>query len=349
MISTVLAGFLDAHVHLALIDPSPLVRGGIARVLDLGGWPSPSENHSPSLTVPVEIPRHTGQVRPEGSNSAHEAEASLPEIAFARQFLTAPGGYPVRQEWTPPGSVAEIATVSDAVAAVDAQLAAGASVVKIALNSDAGPVLGSTLLAAIVTRAHALDREVVAHAQGRGQAARAYAAGVDALAHTPFSERLPDDLVSRMARSMTWISTLDIHGWGDPTDEFAVASDNLRRFHRAGGRVLYGTDLGNGPLPVGLNRREIEALLSVGLAPDEILTALTGGGLGRTRTRQIRTPSQSPPQSPPPSQSASQSPSPSPSPSPSFIPGARPGDPSAFVDWLCAARAVSRLELEDLQ
>lgn len=311
MTSTVLPGFLDAHVHLALIDPSLLVRGGIARVLDLGGWPA-----SPA------------------TSAAQEADAQLPDIAFAHQFLTAPGGYPARQDWTPPGSVAEIANASDAAAAVDAQWAAGASVVKIALNAESGPVPGDDVLAATVARAHELDLPVVAHAEGRGQAERAFAAGVDAFAHTPFSAWLPDGMIASMALSMTWISTLDIHGWGDHTEEFAVASDNLRRFHRAGGRVLYGTDLGNGPLPVGLNRREIEALLAVGLTPENVLSALTGPGPGGSPA----------PESSPNQPVVSAHPA-----RITFIPGARPSDPTAFVDWLCTARAVSRLELEDLQ
>ncbi|GAA3885351.1 amidohydrolase family protein [Leifsonia kafniensis] len=350
MTTTVLPGFLDAHVHLALIDPSLLVRGGIARVLDLGGWPlapatSAPASPAPSLTVPVETPRYAGESRPEVSNSANAypadaAEQPLPEIAFAHQFLTAPGGYPARQAWTPAGSVAEIATVADATAAVDTQRAAGASVVKIALNSETGPVVDDEILAAIVDRAHALGLPVVAHAQGRGQAERAFAAGVDVFAHTPFSEWLPDGMIAAMAVSMTWISTLDIHGWGDPTEEFAVASDNLRRFHLAGGRVLYGTDLGNGPLPTGLNRREVEALLAVGLSPEEVLAALTDRGLGHglaQNAAHTQQPAHIPNQ-------ADIHPS-----RITFIPGARPSDPSAFVDWLCTARAVSRLELEDLQ
>lgn len=278
---TVLPAFLDAHVHLALIDPSTLLAGGIARVLDLGGLPGASVD-------------------------------SMPESAYANQFLTAPGGYPARQSWTPPGSVCSVATRADAAAAVDRQAAAGASVVKITLNSAAGPVLADDILEAIVARAREQRMPVVAHAEGVGQAARAFVAGVDMFAHTPFSERLDDDLVVAMAGRTTWISTLDMHGWGDRNDDFARASDNLRRFHGAGGRVLYGTDLGNGPLPVGLNRREIEALRDAGLSPDAVISALTStAGLHWASDRVT------------------------------VISGQRPTDPADFVDWLCTARAVS--------
>jgi imidazolonepropionase-like amidohydrolase len=300
---TVLPGFLDAHVHLALVDGAQLAAGGIARVLDLGGW------------------------RPAASPAAGSAVG--PDVAFASQFLTAPGGYPSRQDWTPAGSVREVATTTDAAAAVDEQLAAGASVVKITLNSDAGPVFDADVLWSIVTRAHELQLPVVAHAQGVGQAVRAFMAGVDVLAHTPFSERLVDELVDVMAGRMAWISTLDIHGWGEYGDDFTRASDNLRRFHAFGGQVLYGTDLGNGALPVGVNRREIEALLDAGMSTDAVLGALTAENVGEfpgaLRARS----------------------GPAEGSRVTVIPGERPTDPAGFVDWLCAAQAVTRAELEE--
>ena len=288
---TVLPGFLDAHVHLALIDPTPLLSRGIARVLDLGGW------------------------LPNGRRT------SMPDLAYAHQFITAPGGYPSRTSWAEPGWSCEVTTAAEAAAAVDRQRQAGASVLKVTLNSVAGPVLAASTLAAVVGRAHERALPVVAHAEGAGQADRAFTAGVDAFAHTPFSERLADDLVTAMAARMTWISTLDIHGWGSPTAAFEIASDNLRRFHAAGGRVLYGTDLGNGPLPLGLNHGEIAALLGAGLSPGDVVTALCapaplGLTLGDNRV--------------------------------TWIPGERPPDPGDFAEWLVAAQALTRPELEVL-
>ena len=47
----------------------------------------------------------------------------------------------------------------------------------------------------------------------------------------------------------TWISTLAIHEDADR----GTAIGNLRRFHELGGRIRYGTDMGNGPTPVGPN------------------------------------------------------------------------------------------------
>jgi imidazolonepropionase-like amidohydrolase len=307
---TVLRGFLDAHVHLALVDATRLADGGIARVLDLGGWAPPAASETNAAAA------------------SRTLSAGAPDVVYAHQFLAAPGGYPGAQAWAPAGCVREVTSPADAAAAVDAQLAAGASVVKITLNSEAGPVLDTDVLRAIVGHAHERGLPVVAHAQGVGQALRAFLAGVDALAHTPFSERLVDDLVEAMATRMTWISTLDIHGWGEHGDDFVRASDNLRRFHAHGGRVLYGTDLGNGPLPVGLNRREIEALLAAGLSTDAVLRALTAEDLGDFPGVLAATSSSADARV-------------------TVVPGERPADPTAFADWLCTAQAISRTDLKD--
>ncbi|HSP51698.1 MAG TPA: hypothetical protein VLO00_02285 [Cryobacterium sp.] len=324
MRDTVLPGFLDAHVHFALIDPAPLTAGGIARVLDLGGWTPPasaSESESASAS-PSESPSESPSV-----GTGTEAGARRPEAVFAGQVLAAPGGYPSERSWAPAGSVRFVAQATDAAAAVDDQLGLGASVIKVTLNADAGPVLPGAVLAAIVGHAHGRGAPVLAHAEGAGQARRAFEAGVDALAHTPFSERLGDELIAAMAGRMAWISTLDIHGWGEPTEDFDRAVDNLRRFHRAGGQVLYGTDLGNGPLPVGLNRREIDALLAAGLSGDDVLRSLTMEHLGRFRTV-LRGP-------------AGAGPAGAAERLVTVLRGGRPADPAAFSSWLCTARAVS--------
>ena len=70
------------------------------------------------------------------------------------------------------------------------------------------------------------------------------------------------------------MSTLDIQSYGRDTPEIRTAIDNLRRFHAAGGTVIYGTDLGNGPIPAGIHTREVLLLRDAGLEPEEILQAM---------------------------------------------------------------------------
>ncbi|MEO7349544.1 MAG: amidohydrolase family protein [Terrimesophilobacter sp.] len=245
---TVLPGFRDSHVHLGLADGAQLRDAGIAAVHDFG-WDLKSAR-------------------------AWLVDDALPEVTIAGQLLTAPGGYPTESGWAPHEAAFEIAGPDEVAAAVDTQLDAGAGFIKVALNSDVGPVFDDETLKAIVTYAHGKKLYVAAHAQGVGQAQRALEAGVDRLAHAPWSERLSEELIAEMVGAMSWVSTLDIHGWGNFTADFAVANDNVRRFHAAGGRIHYGTDMGNGPIPLGINHRELVALEHAGLDLNALVDAI---------------------------------------------------------------------------
>ncbi|MFC6356044.1 hypothetical protein [Luethyella okanaganae] len=243
-------------MHLGLIDAEALLPAGITAVVDLGWIPA------------VAAAWHAASAYP-GS--------TLPEVRIAGGLLSCVGGYPAWSGWAPAGATVELSGVAQVERAVTAQLSLGASVIKLTLNSDAGPTPSDELAAAVVASAQAHGVPVAAHAQGIGQAARALAAGATMLAHAPFSERLDDGLLLEMRRAdMVWISTLDIHGWGEQTPEFSVASDNVRRFTALGGGMLYGTDLGNGPLSLGVNERELLALAAAGLSRDALVASIAG-------------------------------------------------------------------------
>ncbi|CAM5410911.1 hypothetical protein [Leifsonia shinshuensis] len=249
---TLFSSLTDHHVHLGLVDPGALFAGGITHAVDLG-W------------------------IPDVAASWLADDPALPAVAIAGALLTAPGGYPARSGWAPEGAAAEVGGPREAGDAVRRHVMLGASRIKVALNSDAGETVDNPTLAAIVEESHAAGLPVVAHVQGPGQPARAVEAGVDQLAHTPFTERLDDALIAEaVRRGMTWISTLDIHGWGVPNEHHRIAVDNLRRFIAQGGRVLYGTDLGNGDLPVGVNARELAALQKAGLTRTDLVRAIAG-------------------------------------------------------------------------
>jgi imidazolonepropionase-like amidohydrolase len=250
---TLLPGLVDAHVHSALVDLATVRAGGIAEVWDLGG-------------VPAKVAELAGRSRETGSK--------LPRVRYAGPFLIAPAGYPSDRPWAPAGSWREISTAADAGAAVAEAWAAGATLIKVTAHAG-GPLLALPVLTALVTAAHASELPVVVHAEGPGTVAAAFTAGADVLAHTPWTDRIDDTLLKACAQRMQWISTLDIHGWGEPDPAREVAVDNLRRFVEHGGTVRYGTDLGNGPLPAGINVREIRLLQSSGLTPDEVLIAMT--------------------------------------------------------------------------
>ncbi|MEY9954074.1 hypothetical protein [Leifsonia sp. EB34] len=249
---TLFPALTDHHTHLGLSDPAALFAGGITHAVDLGWIPSVAASWLPDLP-------------------------GRPAVAIAGALITAPGGYPVASGWAPEGAAAEVGGPREARDAVRKQVMLGASRIKVTLNTDAGETVENSTLAAIVEESHAAGLPVVAHVQGPGQTARALATGVDQLAHTPFTERLDDALIAEAVRGgMSWISTLDIHGWGTPTEHYRIAVDNLRRFAAAGGRVLYGTDLGNGDLPVGVNARELAALQEAGLTGEALVRTIAG-------------------------------------------------------------------------
>jgi imidazolonepropionase-like amidohydrolase len=243
----------DRHVHIQLSDPAAVLRRGVTAVRDLA-WPA---DPIFELADASELPTFKG-----------------PLVRAVGPMLTGHGGYPTRAGWGPDGTGRELNGPEDATAVVRELAARGATAIKISLNAEAAPTPTDAELAAVCEEARRLDLPVTAHPQGRGQVERALGAGVDELAHAPWTERLSDEVVQAAADRMRLVSTLDIHSYGRDTPALHVALDNLRRFHAAGGAVSYGTDLGNGPVPAGIHTREAQLLAEAGLTNDEVLGAM---------------------------------------------------------------------------
>jgi imidazolonepropionase-like amidohydrolase len=248
----VMPAVADRHVHIELSNPADVLRGGVTAVRDLA-WPP---ERIFSLADASEMPSFEG-----------------PLIRAVGPMLTAPGGYPTRDAWAPPGTGRELASVEDATKAVEELAKLGAAAIKVSLNADAGPTPSDAELAAICDAARDAGLPVTAHTQGKGQVERALGAGVDELAHTPWT-RLSDEVIQSAATQLRIVSTLDILSFGRDTPEIRTALDNLRRFHVAGGKITYGTDLGNGSIPPGIHTREALLMVEAGLEPEEVLEAM---------------------------------------------------------------------------
>jgi imidazolonepropionase-like amidohydrolase len=251
-------GAVDHHVHIGLSDPRDVLRGGVVLARDLG-WP-------PEDIFPL-------------CDISQATDFDGPVITAVGPMVTAPRGYPSRAGWCPPGGWIEVGDADQAAAGVDRIAAQDPAAIKVSLNAEAGPTLSDAALVAVCDTAHARGLAVTAHVQGRGQTERALGAGVDELAHCPWSERLSDEVVAALARRMAVVSTLDIHAQGGGSPELHAAVDNLRRFAAAGGRVRYGTDLGNGAIPPGLHAAEARHLAEAGLPTEAILRTMTAGPL----------------------------------------------------------------------
>jgi imidazolonepropionase-like amidohydrolase len=249
---TLIPGFIDSHVHIGFYEPHDVLIGGVTTVRDLA-WPP--------------------KVIAELAARSHADDFDGPTIVAAGPMLTAPGGYPTRAGWAPPGTGVEIAGTDQVERAVAGVAEAGFSIVKVALNPPVGPTLDLDTLSAIVRAAHDRGLRVTGHIYGIHELRKAITAGVDELAHMLMSdERIPVSLIEEMVSAdMTIVPTLSVF----PTPGRRTAIANLHAFRSAGGRVIYGTDLGNeGPVP-GIDPTEVDAMAQAGMSGGDIIRAAT--------------------------------------------------------------------------
>ena len=197
----------------------------------------------------------------------------MPRVAYAGAFLTAPGGYPVGRSWAPPAIVREVSDPSThpgvaggAATAVDEQASFGASVIKVALNC------ARRARCSTPPRSRRSSTAARAH---RTAGRRARRRRRDGAHRHRGGRRCPGPhAVHRAARPGAHRGrrrrrpAVDLHA-RHPSRRSGRAIETARRTSAAslaaGGGVLYGTDLGNGDLPVGVNARELAALHEAGV------------------------------------------------------------------------------------
>ena len=180
------------------------------------------------------------------------------------------------------------ATPEDAAAAVQRSIAAGANVVKVFTGSLSSPrtvvPMREDIARAAVAEAHRRSTLVFTHPSNAEGIRVALASGVDVLAHTsPQGGPWDDALVAAMKeRRMSLIPTLKL--WAYEVTRFGGTAERaeqltaggiqqLRVFSRAGGQVLFGTD-------VGYMREydptdEYVRMAQAGMSPMQILASLT--------------------------------------------------------------------------
>ena len=234
-------GIIDSHVHLQFAGAPEILAGGVTTVRDLGS--------------------------PAGVADDAARGARL-RVLTAGRILTTVGGYPA-QSWGADGTSREVRDEEDAVAAVGEQVAAGASVVKIALEPSEGPLFRPEVLGAIVRAGHEATLKITAHVGSPDGLTLALEHGVDELAHLPLYDVSRDEMAEVADAGMVVVPTLEIRG----RDPGALRA--LEAFLEAGGTALYGTDLGNTGTAPGIERDEIRALRDAGMSPAQILDAAT--------------------------------------------------------------------------
>jgi imidazolonepropionase-like amidohydrolase len=290
---TLIPGLIDCHVHYG----SPGGPDWIARFTD------------PPATLTFRAMELAGASLRSGITSARDvgAPAGL-NIRLAHAAAT--GAFPAPQLWAAGTWIAHRGTyvpfaalfgqASELQAAIQAEIAAGADLIKVALapwnegqRPDGAPEIpfDAGLLAVAVAAAHSAGFRIACHANDPESCRIAARAGVDSLEHGMFLDA--SDLAAMAAHGTVLVPTLSV--WDDwlyyaremdwPEARRARA-ENLRDASRAalagairaGVAIAAGTDAGGGSVRHGRIAREIELLIDCGLEPAAALQAATRAG-----------------------------------------------------------------------
>ena len=269
---TLLPGFIDSHVHLMNI--SELAQGtqwGCTTMLDMG---------SQSIAV---------------TNSLRHRQG-LADIRGVGNLACAPGGAQI----TRMGYSASCAVTgpADASRFVGERVADGADYIKIIVEDP--HIMGSAALdvatiAALVEAAHQAGLKAIAHVTTLAALENAADAGVDVLTHAPIDADVDDTQAHSLAmRGIVSVPTLimmrtvaniavmteRLRTHGVDVD-YAHARSTVSAFHRAGIKILAGTDSYQGPAaPASIKHGEafhdeLALLVEAGLTPIEALRSAT--------------------------------------------------------------------------
>jgi imidazolonepropionase-like amidohydrolase len=250
---TVMAGLVDAHVHLTL-----------------GG--SPEENARRTVEAGFTTVADLG-------SSAHQALRLRDRVAaggIPGPAIIAAGSWLGGRGGVCEFGGATVRGAEEARARARADLAAGASLLKVCVTGWTGTALAypdsveltPAELEAVASEAAGARVPVAAHAIGPAGALLAVRTGVRLLAHTPLVDSAVAGVLAR--ERVCVASTLSTIPEGPPRDAAVRALLGLRA---AGARIVVGTDAG--VLAHGTNAAELLALRAIGFGEAEVLRAAT--------------------------------------------------------------------------
>jgi imidazolonepropionase-like amidohydrolase len=190
-------------------------------------------------------------------------------------------------------NIPEVESAAEATRRVHEQVRDGADGIKIFANSveqDGVLTMPDAMARSITAEAHALGRPVFAHVSNNQGIEVALKSRVDVLAHTtPMDQAWSPDLVARLVRAhMALTPTLTL--WEAEASKGNVsaagleqvmerAAAQLSEFTRAGGEVLFGTDVGYTDHVDTTD--EYKWMAHAGLSYQQILASLTTNPAGR--------------------------------------------------------------------
>lgn len=192
-------------------------------------------------------------------------------------------------------------SADEARADVRANLAAGTDGTKLFMQTspaqDVIRGLKPDVARAAVEETHAQGKPVFAHPTSLPGLGLAIDSGVDIIAHTTLGEREPwdADVVRYMvAKHVAVIPTFKLWYYelakeavpADVSDQLVGATlDELRAFRAAGGKVLFGTDVGY--MHSYDTTQEFELMAKAGMSADDILASLTTAPAARWHDKDL--------------------------------------------------------------
>jgi imidazolonepropionase-like amidohydrolase len=298
----VMPGLIDSHVHLTgelgpqqvieevTLTPSDgALRGAQnARTTLMAGFTTVADLGAPNDSI-FALRRAIAEGRVPG-----------PRIIASGSSVTPDGGHGDANGFAP--DVVDVLRSPSACSGADAcrravrrQIQAGADIIKITAT---GGVLSNTAagveqqfsddeLAAIVQAAHAMGRQVTAHAHGAGGINAALRAGVDSIEHGSYTDaesirlfrRTRAYLVPTILAGVT-VEEMAAQGGVLTPNQAAKAREvgtrmrqSIQNARRAGVRVAFGTD--SGVSRHGVNAREFQFLVEGGYTPMQAIAIAT--------------------------------------------------------------------------
>jgi imidazolonepropionase-like amidohydrolase len=297
----VMPGFIDSHVHITgesnpnersealsksatdsafdgVVFAGRTLRAGFTTVIDLGGEPQAIYGLRNAIAAgKVEGPR----IIAAGGVAAHGGHGDI--HGYRQEILDL-----YRSPTLCSGA-------DDCARAVRQAIQSGADVIKTAstggVMSNTAAGLGQQMsdaeLTSLVETAHRLGRKVAAHAHGTDGVNAALRAGVDSIEHGTYLDAesiklfkakgsylvptlLAGDTVKKRAETAEWMPA-PVRAKARQVGPLMV--DALRRAHKAGVKIAFGTD--SGVSAHGDNAQEFALMVEAGMTPLEAIRAAT--------------------------------------------------------------------------
>ncbi|MFO0706601.1 MAG: amidohydrolase family protein [Nitrospira sp.] len=288
---TVIPGLMDCHVHLCL-GAEPDVVAAV-------------ESESPSMTL-LKSARHARQTLEAGFTTVRDVGSRDHSIfvlqqAIERGLLPGPRIVGAGLAICMIGGHArfigqEVEGTEQVRRAVEAQLTAGAGVIKVIASGgvltpgtspDQAQMTVAELTAAVET-AHRAQKKVAAHAHGSSGMTNAVRAGVHSIEHGTLLDDEAGELIKRhgvyIVPTLSALSTTAAGrpGCGIPASALDKAKAMTKRHqasfkkaHRNGLFIAMGTDAGTPFNYHGDNAQELERMVAFGMSPMEAILAST--------------------------------------------------------------------------